>query len=113
MGNGAGGGVGVGKGTEQGMEEGIEESKAGRKRRWMKALTCLLVVLGVLHWFRVGNALKPAVLALDQESWGGEGGKGDDILEPTVPQSVGLLWASALTRQAQQDEAQRSHGDGR
>lgn len=45
---------------------------------------CLLVVLGVLHRFRVGNALKPAVLALDQES-----------------------------RQAQQDEAQRSHGDGR
>lgn len=68
-----GGGVGVEKGTEQSMGKGIRESKAARKRRWMKALTCLLVVLGVLHRLRVGNALKPAVLALDQERW--EGGR--------------------------------------
>lgn len=58
------------------------ENKAGRRRRREAkappvtgALTCLLVVLGILHRLRVGDAFKPAVLALDQERcWEHTGG---------------------------------------
>lgn len=67
------------------------ESKAGRRRRREAkappvtgALTCLLVVLGILHRLRVGDAFKPAVLALDQERcWEHTGGAQTSVEWPT------------------------------
>lgn len=82
----------------QGRERGRREVGEGWPSPGMR-LTCLLVVLGVLGWLGIGDALEPAELSLHQErcgAWEGIGGGRDTPNQgsgfPQSPQTA--IWDS-------------------
>lgn len=83
--------------SREGKEAGERWARAGPARGMR--LTCLLVVLGVLGWLGIGDALEPAELSLHQErcgAWEGIGGGRDTPNQgsgfPQSPQTA--IWDS-------------------